>query len=305
MACWQNGSGKINMEIIKKNRTKIIVAVKLIITLLVLYFISRKIDFNLLFANFIKISFLSFILVVFTTLVKLTIQYSNWRDYLKLNPHNKSPHIEIIKSFFIGMSLHFLLPAGVGQFGKVYFVSNKKSATVFSVGIERIFITWKNLFFAAVAGIFYFDEINLWLKLVITVIIFFSPYLIYLISYISKSKSFISYLKNYRSIVPQVIGKQIIFTLISLLQYYIILNNFTKISFFSIFKSVPLIHLSHIIPVSFSGFGIREFFALKVFAEFNITPEVAVCTTLFIFIVNTVLPALVGEYFLLKERVRI
>lgn len=305
MVCYQTGSGKNKMKMLQKNRTRIITFIKLFVTVLVLYFISRKIDFSLLFANFIEVSFLSILLLVLTTLIKLLIQYSNWRDYLKLNPKNDSSHVEIIKSFFIGMSLHFLLPAGVGQFGKVYFVNNKKSATVFSVGIERIFITWKNIFFAAVAGIFYFDHINLVLKLFIVVIIFFSPYLIYLVSYILKNKSFKSYLKNYKSIVPQVVVKQIVFTFISLLQYYIILNNFLKISFFSIFKSVPLIHLSHIIPVSFSGFGVREFFALKVFAKFNITPEVAVCTTLIIFIINSVLPALVGEYFLIKEKVRI
>ncbi|MBS3767950.1 MAG: flippase-like domain-containing protein [Candidatus Cloacimonetes bacterium] len=293
------------MKFLTRNKKKVATILKIIITALVLYFISSRIDFVILMKNFSKISLFSIVIIVFTTLIKLAIQYSNWRDYLKLNPRNESPHIEIIKSFFIGMSLHFLLPAGVGQFGKIYFINNKKSATVFSVGIERIFITWKNLFFGAVAGIFYFRGISLITKILIAFLIMFSPYLVYLISYVLKNKNFLSYLKNYKNIIPQIIFKQVVFTFISLFQYYIILNNFLKINFISVFKSVPLVHLSHILPISFSGFGIREFFAMEIFAKLGIKAEVAVCTTLFIFLINTVIPALIGEYFLLKEKVRL
>ena len=93
---------------------------------------------------------------------------------------------------------------------------------------------------------------------------------------------------------------QIIFTFISFFQYYIILKNFAKISFFDVMISVPLVHISHILPVSFSGFGMREIFAIEVFSRFNINPEAAVTTTLMIFFMNSVLPAFVGAYLLLR-----
>ena len=92
----------------------------------------------------------------------------------------------------------------------------------------------------------------------------------------------------------------VIFTFISFFQYYVILKDFAKISFFEVMISVPLVHVSHILPVSFSGFGMREIFAIEVFSRFNINPEAAVTTTLMIFFMNSVLPAFVGAYLLIR-----
>ena len=285
------------MPMTKKNQKKLIFVIKILITIIIIFFISKKVDFLQLIRDFQHISLLTVLIIFSTTLIKLFIQFNNWGKYLHINPDYQPQKNEVLKSYFIGMALHFVLPAGLGFFGKVYFVNNRKSATAASVGVERIFVTWKNLFFASFAAIFYFSTFNL---IVLLILIFFSPFLLYFFSFVINKENLKKFFNNYLKIVPRIIIMQIIFTFISFFQYFIILRNFTKISFFEVMISVPLVHISHILPVSFSGFGIREIFAIEVFSRFNINPEAAVTTTLMIFFMNSVLPAFVGAYLLLR-----
>lgn len=286
-----------------KNLSRIVIyVVKILLTSLILFFIFRKVDFSNVLHDFSKISVATLLILIITTIIKLSIQYSNWKKYLTLNPEYKSGRHEIMKSYFIGMALHFLLPAGIGFFGKMFFVNNKKSATAFSVGVERIFITWKNVFFASLAAIFYFQNVSKLFTIPICIIIFFVPLIIYNISHIIANKNIKQYFNNYRKITPTIILLQIMFAFVSFFQYFILMNNFIKVSFYKILISVPLIHFSHILPISFSGFGVREVFAIEVFSKFNISPETAVTTTFTIFFINTVIPALIGLYFILTHK---
>ncbi len=93
---------------------------------------------------------------------------------------------------------------------------------------------------------------------------------------------------------------QIIFVFITFYQYFILLRNFVDINFFKIMISVPLIHISHIIPLSFNGFGLRETFAIEVFSKYGIGPELAVTATFLIFFFNSVVPALIGVYYIFR-----
>jgi uncharacterized membrane protein YbhN (UPF0104 family) len=286
-------------KLVKK---RIVFAVKIVVTVLIIYFIVKQIDVQQLIKNFQLLGISTIGIILVTAIPKLFIQYSNWNKYLSLNSGYLPQKYEVGKSFFIGLALRFLLPGGVGTFGKMYFVNNKKSATIVSVGVERIFLTWKNVFFAAFAGIFYFQTVNLYLKIAIFILVAIAPFLIYLLSYFTKRENIKRYFRNYLRIAPKIIIAQIVFVCISFLQYFVILKNFVDIKFFDVVISVPLVHFSHIIPVSFAGFGLRELFAIEVFSKFNINPEQAIICTLTIFFVNSVLPAFVGLYFLIKSK---
>jgi len=231
---------------------------------------------------------------------KLLIQSYNWGKYLKLNSGYKPKKYEILTSYFVGLALRFLGPGGIGVVGKIYFVNNKKKATLASIGVERVFLTWKNLFFASIAAIFYFSSVNLIIKLVVVVGVIFLPYIIYLFSFFTKNENVQSYMVNYLHKVPEIMLAQILFVFITFTQYYILMRNFVDISFFKIMISVPLIHISHIIPLSFNGFGLRETFAIEVFSKYSISPELAVTATFLIFLFNSVIPALIGVYYIFK-----
>ena len=289
------------MKLSKSSKT-IIIILKVIITALILYFIFKKIQFQQLIHDFVSIKVWIILLIIFTTIIKLLIQAYNWGKYLKLNSDYTPKKYEVLKSYFIGLALRFLGPGGIGVIGKIYFVNNKKKATLASIGVERVFLTWKNLFFAAFAAIFFFTAINMVIKLTVLVAVIFLPFIIYFFSFFTKNENIQLYLFNYLKRTPGIMLAQIIFVLITFYQYFILLRNFVDISFFKIMISVPLIHISHIIPLSFNGFGLRETFAIEVFSKYGIGAELAVTATFLIFFFNSVIPALIGVYYIFRIR---
>ncbi len=286
-------------NIIKK---RILFSIKIVITLTILYFILGKINFSLLIQNFSLIGFSTIIILFLTTCIKLYTQYFNWGKLLKLNPDYKPKKTEILKSYFIGDALRFLIPGGYGTFGKIYFVNNLKKATAFSVAVEKFFQIWINLFFASFAAIFFFKNINLILKLTVFIIILLMPFLLYFFSKINKKKKIRIYSKRYMKITPQIIGMQIIHNFITFFQYFIILKSFITIGFLSVCIAVSLILVANIIPITYAGLGLRETFAIQVLSKFNISPEIAVASSLTIFFINLVLPAFVGLIFIIQSR---
>ena len=60
--------------------------------------------------------------------------------------------------------------------------------------------------------------------------------------------------------------------------------------------------IANIIPITYSGLGLRETFAINILAKADAVPEVAVTSSLTIFFFNLVLPALLGLYFILNSR---
>jgi len=297
------------MKLSNSSKT-IIIILKIIITALILYFIFKKIQFDQLIADFLTIKLWVILLIIITTIIKLFIQAYNWGKYLKMNSDYTPKKFEVLKSYFVGLALRFVGPGGIGVVGKIYFVNNKKKATLASIGVERIFLTWKNLFFAAFAAIFFFTNINMIIKVSVLIAVIFLPFIIYLFSFLTKNENIQSYSLNYLKKTPEIMLAQIIFVFITFYQYFILLRNFVDISFFKIMISVPLIHISHIIPLSFNGFGLRETFAIEVFSKYGISPELAVTATFLIFFFNSVVPAIIGVYYIFrikhsKEAIRI
>ncbi len=297
------------MKLSNSSKT-IIFVLKIIITALILYFIFKKIQFDQLIADFLTIKLWVILLIIITTIIKLFIQAYNWGKYLKMNSDYTPKKYEVLKSYFVGLALRFVGPGGIGVVGKIYFVNNKKKATLASIGVERIFLTWKNIFFAAFAAIFFFTNINMIIKVAVLIAVIFLPFIIYLFSFLTKNENIQSYSLNYLKKTPEIMLAQIIFVFITFYQYFILLRNFVDISFFKIMISVPLIHISHIIPLSFNGFGLRETFAIEVFSKYGISPELAVTATFLIFFFNSVVPAIIGVYYIFrikhsKEAIRI
>ncbi len=286
------------MEKIKKRR--ILFILKILITVIILVIIFRKLHLSDLYCNFIEIPLRIIVLLLLTTIIKLTTQYLNWKKYLKINPDFSGSNLDILKSYFIGDALRFILPGGYGTFGKIYFLNNKKVLTAISIGLEKFFQIWVNLLFASFAAIFFFESVSIYLKLILFLLILFLPLIIYTISFFWRAKKI--YFKQYLKIIPHVLFLQLLHNFLTIIQYYLILNIFISISFFKTLISVSLFMIANIIPITYSGLGLRETFAINILAKADAVPEVAVTSSLTIFFFNLVLPAFLGLYFILKSR---
>ncbi|KQC07904.1 MAG: hypothetical protein APR54_05400 [Candidatus Cloacimonas sp. SDB] len=285
----------------KKQKLRIVYFLKIVITVIILFIIFRKINFSEVVTNFGKLNFQIIILLFITALIKIYLGYKNWGNYLELNPEYESDKTETFRSLMIGYALRFLIPGGYGIVGKVYFVKNKKRSTLVSIGIEKFIQIWTALLFASFAAVFYFQQLSIYLKLSLFVLILFSPLLISLVSRIMKKKAK-PYLGNYNRFLFAISLRQNLFMLFTLLQFYLILNFFGTIDLFTILITVPLILTANLIPISYAGLGFKETFAIGILSRYNISPEIAVTCTLVIFFLNTAAPALLGIYYLIRTR---
>ena len=288
------------MQKILKNRFFFIV--KIILALAILYFIFKRIDYRSVLNNILTIKTSTIIILFGVAFIKIVIQIVNWGKYLRINPDYKPQKSEIIKSFFIGDALRFLVPGGYGTLGKIYFVNNKKSETFISIGVEKFLQIWCTLSFAVFASIFYFKEINLIIKLIVTAIVWFSPLILSLLSSIPKLHKIHKYSFEYSKYIPAILGRQILYMTLTIIQYYVIMTNFTSINFFNVFIAVPLILSANLLPITYAGLGLRETFAIKVLHEYGIRASISVTCSLIIFAVNNILPALVGVYFIIARK---
>lgn len=286
-------------KIVKK---RIFFGLKILITAVILFFLFRKIDLSIVLDNFLCLRLDVWIILLTTALYKIYLQFKNWEGFLQINPEYKGNNSEIIRSLLVGYALRFLIPGGYGIVGKMYFVNNRKKATLLAVGLEKFIQIWTALLFASGAAIFYFHNINLMLKLLVFIAILVSPVIFILFSSLIRHQNLRLYLKNYNNYVVKIMLRQILFILLTLMQFFFVLGNFVRIGMITVLITIPLVLSANLIPFSYAGLGFKETFAVEVLDRYHISPEIAVTSTLIIFFINTALPALVGLYFILSQK---
>jgi glycosyltransferase 2 family protein len=283
-------------------KNKYVFVIKIILALAILFFIFKRIDYHSVLKNFSMVKASTMIILILIAILKVVIQIINWGKYLRINPEYKPQTKEIISSFLIGDALRFVVPGGYGTLGKMYFVNNHKKDTFISMGVEKFLQIWSTLSFAAFASIFYFDEINLAIKIAVTAFIWFSPFLLSIISSIPKFHKIHKYSIQYNKYIPAILGRQVVYMLLTITQYYVIMTNFLSVNFWNVFVAVPLILSANILPITYAGLGLRETFAIKVLQKFGIKASISITCSLIIFAVNNILPALVGVYFIIARK---
>jgi uncharacterized membrane protein YbhN (UPF0104 family) len=282
-------------------KKRLFLMAKLIVSIIILYFLFRKIDLRDVFEKIVTLPWQVLLFIIVTALIKQIIEIGNWYFMLCLNPNYQPKFHEIVHSHFIGQALRFLIPGGHAVVGKVFFVENKKKASLVSVGAEKFFQIWIILFFAAIASFFHFQKISLILRLSFFILMLLLPIILYYLKFFF-SPLRQSFFKNYSLILPKIIFAQTLYILITITQYFVVLNSLSDIQFLNVFLAVPLILTANIIPITYAGLGLRETFAITVLAVYSIPSAEAITTSLFVFLFNTFLPALIGLGFFLKTK---
>jgi uncharacterized membrane protein YbhN (UPF0104 family) len=92
--------------------------------------------------------------------------------------------------------------------------------------------------------------------------------------------------------------------IIAATQVYIIALAFSiEIPFiYFIFLSLISVALSHVLPISIGGLGIREGIFIYLLSEFGVIPEIAFVISLSGFIVKLLIPGLIGLIIPLREK---
>jgi hypothetical protein len=220
-------------------------------------------------------------------------QLRNWRHALLINPGYDVNHKDILRSYLIGLPLRFLVPGGPASVAKVLWVQNtSRKASIFSFGAERAFMTWATWTFATGAALFHYHTAISWLLWLLAIVVVPSPLWIWMLMSIrAKDRS----LKiSYGAHAPQMALLQVFASLLCFLQYWLLLTRFAPVTFFGTVKLMGLTNFSNSIPITVAGLGLRESFAVHFLDNVGITATQAVSATLALFVVQDILPALIG-----------
>ncbi|MDD3143389.1 MAG: lysylphosphatidylglycerol synthase transmembrane domain-containing protein [Candidatus Cloacimonetes bacterium] len=276
-------------------------ALKLLVTALILWGLFRRMDLGQVWQNLINQPPWLILAILGLAVLRHWGQYLAWQYSLQVNPLYTLKRKEVFESYMIGQALRFAVPGSWGILGKVAFVSNSsKGASVISCFLERIYVTWSIFVFASLALLYLPQGIPGWIRWSLFAWLITLPVWLYFLLYLNRRWNHLR--PNYIRYAPRLTLLMVATTLLNLFQYWLMLHLTQAVSFWDVVKRMSLSHLSYSIPITVAGLGLKESFAISLLSKIGLQAESIASTTLAIFIINDVVPALIGAGIFLKVR---
>ncbi len=278
-------------------KQKSLYLVKFAVGISLVVWLLLQVDRDRFFAYFTYLTWQIMLPVFALTLLSWWVQFRRWK-YLVENNSDHYQLSDLLPSFFAGFTLRLMVPGGHAEFSKIFLLPGKKRGKMIAFGMEKFFQTYIKLALVlAVLPISFpgYAPVALGLLSVLLVAYFFLPRMRLLKQFQEKQ------VNNHLIFAVTLVYSMLLFTLMSL-QYYLLINLIHEISLTQTMHVVIYLWGAGIVPVSISGLGIREGLAVYFLQAYQIPPAHAVATSLFLFTLNTILPALVGTWFVYKRR---
>jgi len=268
------------------------VAIKLLFSALLLFFILRQIDINKLYDALKSINLLYFMLAL------LFYNISKIISAIRLNYYLKEVGIDLtfaknLKLYYVGMFYNLFLPGGIGGDGyKAYLLKkqyNKKLAPILkALFVDRVSGLVALIFLAALLFIFSKYAIYPLNYLAIATLILIYP-LFYLFS--KKSNLFLKYFKeaNILGFVVQFLQLASALALI-----YAIDKNLPIVEFLVLFLISSIVS---VLPITVGGVGVRELTFLYGLKFINYSPDIGIAFS-FLFFIVTLISSFFGIFYL-------
>ena len=278
-------------------KEKIAYLLKALVGLILVLWILSQIDRSKFYAYFLGLDLNMILLVLPLSILSLGVQFWRWK-YLVSTYSSDYSDLDLLPSFFAGFAFRLMIPGGHAELSKVYLLPGKKRGKVVAFGMERIFQTFVKIILAVGLLTVHFPQYQIYYLLVIVLTVagyFVLPHIKLLTSLYEKEVSY-----HFVFLWSLLFSSGVY--IIMLLQYYILLRTAYPISFSATAYTVVYLWSAGLIPVSISGLGIREGLAVYFFGLYGVPAAFAVATSLFLFVFNAILPALVGVYYIYQKR---
>ncbi len=309
----------MNLKILKHKKT-IINIFKVLVSLIIIFVILNNIDFIILKNNLSEINLPLFTIALLLLSLNLVSQFAKWDLVLKLSNY-QSNFKELAGSTLYAISLGIITPGKIGEMGKVFFTKaeNKKTVIQFQL-LEKIYDTMIVIFGGILTLPFLpnlFINKNLQNRIVQYIFIFFifvfftkiiiNPNLIFLLfhnifNFFSKKKQLIKEitLDNKKSIHLFLLSKALY--LIYITQFIILIIAITDIKFIeALIIATSVMLIKTLLPFSFADLGIREGSTIFIFKLYNLPAEKAIISAFSLFLINFIIPSLLGCLLYLKK----
>ncbi|MBI5681013.1 MAG: flippase-like domain-containing protein [Methanobacterium sp.] len=290
--------------------------VKIAISLLIIIFLLKFVDFQLFFQSIKNINYL---ILFALALIPFGILLRAWRWMIILNKDKKL--ISIKDSCYLnlaGMALNIFLPGSSGDIAKSYYGykwHGFKEEMLSSSILDKIMA----LFSLFILGSITAFVIKLYFLSIFSVIV---TALLYLIIFYPKivpwnllNKVFSLFIKvnldekklaSSFTVSNKIKLKVLLISLFAWImlyfQFYLICLSFSaEINFIYILAVAPLMNIAVLIPFTINGLGSLEAVTMYLFSLINISPTLAILVSLTSQILYTVIPGIFGFIILLKK----
>jgi len=309
------------------NKSWLIIIVKLIIAVGILFYLVSYINYKEIITA-VEGANINLLMAAFAlSFVNIYLQFFKWKITCK-TVLNESRNSKIFTSLFYGLSAGAITPARVGEyFGRAIAFKNKPLLQVtVATMVDKFFPLMIVVFFGSMAVIFflyYYYEVSVYIVFSLFIVVFT---LFYLFAILIRSENFwnsilFTKLNNSKYFSKLFLQLQSLskldkkyFTRMSvismlfyscfLLQYALLVSAFshnTEIMNYLWAGNLIMFVKTVIPPISLGELGIREGASVFFLTTFSELPSVAFNASIFLFIINILLPSLVGLILLLKK----
>lgn len=295
---------------------KVPIWLKAIITSVLVILITWKIGPQRFISNWdgVNSSYVLYALLFFPVVLLLGTEkwYTISKDKVR-NPDRKS----FLISFLGGMSIGLITPARVGEFSRVLFLESDSKAELTGIAFVDRVIDLQITLMLGIWSVFIFlskfSFVIFSLAVLLGFIFLYRPrvFMVALqpfIRILPFGKHTALFLTGVNSISAEVITKCLLLrtlvSIIDLFQFYILINAFTFVPLSAVVAAYPLVIFANILPITIGGVGIREGVSAIILGRFNVAPEIAVSASFVLFCINTLLPGLIGVFFVTRMKLR-
>ena len=309
-------------KMVSKNK-KIFFTVKLLVSILILYFLLQKISFGEILKA-AKTAQTGYILAAFLLMpVNLLCQYKRWAYLVRFESESAS-RTEILSSIFAGITLGLVTPGRVGEFGRFLFIKDTQWPRMFGfVFLEKIYAICA-LYMVGFWGLgFYFidsgpKELN-WIialseitAVLLLLFVVFNPKLLkalfeFAASKRGQKKRFLSFVSVHKEITKKT--ARILFfnsffqILIYLTQFILLIKAFTPFRILNGYLAAASTMITKaFLPIAFGDLGVREAAAVFYFKGIGVASVSAFNASILLFVINLLIPGIVGFFLILKFR---
>ena len=306
----------------KRTRKRILYGIKIVLATLILYVLIDKISLQQI-TGALRHARLDLILLSLALLpLNIFFQFRKWR--LLVHLVKPAAWTEILASLLAGFSLGLITPGRLGEFGRSVFIKNSdwKQLTGLIV-IDKLFAMVMVYLFGLIGFRFFLEKSanNLLWRPVLVALILLLLLIIFLILHPDIIRAMLvkvqprltrfhfieqltsAYGRFSRRHAYALFGWAICHVFTYLLQFYILINAFAYIGLVDGFLAVASAFLAKtLLPISFGDLGVRESAAIYFFSQFGISRAAAFNASFLLFLINILLPSIVGMLVILFNR---
>ena len=230
-------------------------------------------------------------------LLNWALEIYRWK--ISIEPVEQISYLNASSAILAGLALNWILPFTSGDLTARIAERRDKYQAASAAFVNRgimFFLTFALGAFG-ISKITINVEINFWWIFILFFILF--ALLGLMKGYLAK---FLAYAKNIRSIFGKLLGVSLIRYLVFVFQFFLLLNLFLpELSILLLIGGIGWIFfIRSVLPTLLGGVGVREVSGLLFFEPYIERVELVLIPIFFIWIINTVIPSLVGFYFVWK-----